>query len=190
MPPDLVIHPREAGVGDVQMRLDAAGILKRFHYLERALVLNCAGWIPAVHSIEAKALLARLAWQSSLTADALRNRVFELKYPSRMLERGDDAPLVRAFEAGVHAPSSHALLKVIAEVYLPALARAQRAYLDASDDLADAPSRRFLELAVKEKDDAQSALLATALAEADALDARPDDALTVSWLTNVAAVLT
>jgi uncharacterized ferritin-like protein (DUF455 family) len=185
----LVIHPRDAGDSAIQMRLDAAGVLKRFHYLERAMVLTYAGWIPAVHSIEAKALLARLAWQSSLTADALRTRVFELKYPSRMLERGDDEPLVRAFEAGIHAPSSQALMKVMAEVYVPALARAERAYLDASDDLADAPSRRFLELAVKEKEDARIALLATALAEADAVGERADDALTVSWLSNVATLV-
>ncbi|MEJ7664556.1 MAG: hypothetical protein WKG07_36080 [Hymenobacter sp.] len=44
----------------------------------------CAAWIPGVHSIEAKAVLACVAWQSALTGDALRARVFELRFPSRL----------------------------------------------------------------------------------------------------------
>ena len=47
----------------VQMRLDAGAILKRFHFLERALLISAAGWIPATRTLEVKALLAR--WLSS-----------------------------------------------------------------------------------------------------------------------------
>jgi hypothetical protein len=145
-----ILRPLGDQDGDVQMRLDAGAVLKRFHFLDRELVRACAGWIPAVHAIDAKAALARIAWQSSLTADALRERVFELRFPSRLMEVGDDEPLVRLFAAAVHAPSGAAFLDAMAQVYLPALARAHGMYLEASDDLADGPSRRFLRLSVED----------------------------------------
>jgi uncharacterized ferritin-like protein (DUF455 family) len=148
---DAILHPVIDSPADVQMRLDTGAILKRFHFLERALVLATAGWIPGVHSIEVKALLARASWQSSLTAHELRERVFELRYPSRLMEVGDDAPLVRLFEASAHAPAGAALLDALGEIFLPALADAYGDYLAASDELADAPTRRFLTLAAAEK---------------------------------------
>jgi len=39
-----------------------------------------------LNDLEAKAELARTAWESALAADALRERVFELRYPSRFLD--------------------------------------------------------------------------------------------------------
>ena len=127
---------------DVQMRLDAGAILKRFHFLERALLIAAAGWIPATRTLEVKALLARTSWTGSLTGHELRERVFELRFPSRLVEIGDDAPLVELFEASAHAPSGPALLDALGERFLPALADAYERYLAASDELADAPTRR------------------------------------------------
>ena len=147
------------------MRLDAGAILKRFHFLERALVRACAAWIPSVHLLEAKALLARTAWESSLTADAARERVFELRFPSRLIELGPDEALVRLYESAVQAPSSSAFLEGLASVYLTSLRNAQSAYLAASDVLADGPSRRFLEVSVAEKCRQIEELAKTAAAE-------------------------
>jgi uncharacterized ferritin-like protein (DUF455 family) len=150
-PRDGILHTVTDSPAGVQTRLDTGAILKRFHFIERALVIATAGWIPGVHSIEVKALLARASWQSSLTAHELRERVFELRYPSRLMEVGDDAPLVRLFEASANAPSGAALLDALGEIFLPALADAYDDYLKVSDELADAPTRRFLTLAVGEK---------------------------------------
>jgi uncharacterized ferritin-like protein (DUF455 family) len=150
-PRDAILHTVTGSLAEPQMRLDTGAILKRFHFLERALVISTAGWIPGLHALEVKALLARASWQSSLTAHELRERVFELRYPSRLMEVADDAPLVRLFEASAHAPSGAALLDALGEILLPALANAYAEYLAASDELADAPTRRFLTLAAAER---------------------------------------
>src|SRR5690348_9146849 len=146
------------------MRLDAGAIVKRLHFLEEALVRSCAGWIPAVHSIEGKALLARVAWETSLTADSLRERVFELRFPSRLMEVGEDAPLIALFRASANAPSAVAFFDALTSVFLPALIAAETEYLALTDTLADGPSERFLRLSIEEKKRAV-AELATALEE-------------------------
>jgi hypothetical protein len=140
------------------MRLDTASIFKRFFYLERALTVAMAAWIPDVRRLESKAAMARGAWQNAMTADALRNRVFELKYPDRSLDRGQDAWLIRLFEAASHAPSGGAVLELMAAVLVPAVRRAYEEYLESSDAVADGPTYRFLELAIKEKEEQESAL--------------------------------
>jgi hypothetical protein len=133
------------------MRLDAGHVLKRLHFLEDAIVRACAAWIASVHAIETKALLAKIAWQSSLTADALRERVFEIRYPSRLMEVGHDDSLTALFRSAVSAPDAVAFLRALEDVFLPALLTAHSTYLIESDALADGPSQRFLELSVEEK---------------------------------------
>ena len=71
---------------DLRERLDTAQLLTRLFYRERAVALACGRFIPSVASLEEKAELARTAWESALAGDALRERVFELRYPSRFLE--------------------------------------------------------------------------------------------------------
>jgi Protein of unknown function (DUF455) len=132
-------------------RHDTATILRRFWHLERAVVIACAAWVPDVRRIESKALLARTAWQNAMTAHSLRERVFELRYPDRSLDAGVDAPLLKLFAAVLHAPDGAAVMHALATVFLPAQRDAYEAYLGASDDIADGPTRRFLALAVAEK---------------------------------------
>ena len=50
------------------------------------MVLASGGFIPRVAPLEQKAELARTAWESALAADAMRERVFELRYPVRFLD--------------------------------------------------------------------------------------------------------
>lgn len=140
---------------DRLMRLDAAEIMKRFYYLERAAALACAGWVPGVSRLESKALLGRAAWQNVMTADAARTRVLELRYPDRTLEVGDDTSLVRLFEAALNAPSGTSLLVAMGKVFVPTLRAGYEEYLRVTDDIADGPSRRFLEVAVREKREQQ-----------------------------------
>jgi hypothetical protein len=156
------------GHAHVRLRLDSAALLKRFHFLERSLTLACAAWIPRVHRIETKALLARTAWQSALTGDALRARVFELRYPSRLLEIGEEAARVTTFDAVLDAPSPAAFLAGVGEVLVPALRGELTAYLELADEVADGPSRRFLTLAVHELDEQENRL-------GDARAAEPGD---------------
>ena len=134
------------------MRFDTAQILKRFFFCERSLLVSQAAWIPAVAPLDIKTGLARFIWQSAETADALRNRVFELRFPSRLLEEeGTDRALIELFGAVRNSPSVPAFLLSIGKVLLPALRDSFQAYLEASDSIADGPTHRFLSLAVSEK---------------------------------------
>jgi hypothetical protein len=134
------------------MRFDTAQLLKRFFFCERSLLVSQAAWIPAIAPLEIKTGLARFLWQSSETAHALRDRVFELRFPSRLLEEeGADHALIGLFSAVKDSPSVPAFLLSVGKVLLPALRDAYTAYLEASDSIADGPTHRFLSLALSEK---------------------------------------
>jgi hypothetical protein len=138
---------------ELRERVDTAQVLTRFHYLERALTLACGGWIPAVPRLEQKAALARAAWQCALAADALRERVFELRYPSRLLEAGADEPLIRVYEAGIDAPEPDDFLAGLSDVLLPGLLAEYRDFLEATDELDDGPTARILDAAARDKEE-------------------------------------
>ena len=133
------------------LRVDTAEILKRFYFCQRALIVGQAGWIAALASYEIKTTLPRLIWEMALTADALRERVLELRYPTRLIEVGDDAPLVAVFDGSIHAPGAEAYLLGLAQVLVPALLAAYQDYLAKSDELADGPTLRFLRVAIAEQ---------------------------------------
>lgn len=136
------------------MRFDTAQLLKRFFFCERSLLVSEASWIPAVAPLEIKTGLARFAWQSAETANCLRERVFELRFPNRLLEEeGNDHALIELFDAVRESPSVPAFLLSLGTILLPALRRAYQAYLEASDSIADAPTHRFLSLALAEKEE-------------------------------------
>lgn len=141
------------------MRMDAARLLKRFFLCEESLVISQGGWLASLPPYEMKTTLPRLLWEDALCAHELRERVFELRFPSRVLEPGDDAPLVRLFSEALNAPGAGALLLALARVYKPALLEAYQTYLAATDEIADGPTLRFLNQAVREKS-AQLPLLA------------------------------
>ena len=134
------------------MRFDTAQLLKRFFFCERSLLVSEAAWIPVIAPLEIKTSLARFLWQSAETADSLRERVFELRFPSRLLEEeGTDRALIELFDAVKDSPSVPAFLLSVGKVLLPALRDAYQAYLEASDVIADGPTHRFLALALAEK---------------------------------------
>jgi len=140
------------------MRIDTAQLLKRFFFCERALLVSEASWIPAVAALEIKTGLARFVWQGAETAHALRNRVFELRFPSRLLKEEDaDQALAELFGAVKNSPSVPAFLLSVGKVLLPALQESYWEYLQASDAIADGPTHRFLSLAISEKDEQISA---------------------------------
>jgi hypothetical protein len=136
------------------MRFDTAQLLKRMFFCERSLLVSMAAWIPAIAPLEMKWGLARFIWQSAETAHALRNRVFELRFPSRMLEEeGADSALIELFSGVKRSPSAPAFLMTVGKVLLPAVRDSYRTYLEASDPIADGPTHRFLSLALSEKEE-------------------------------------
>jgi hypothetical protein len=134
------------------MRLDTAQLLKRFFFCERSLLISEAAWIPAFAPLPIKTGIAQFIWQGAETANALRDRVFELRFPSRILEEeGADHALVELFATVKNSPSVPAFLLCVGEVLLPALRDSYREYLENSDAIADGPTHRFLSLALQEK---------------------------------------
>ncbi|MEP7358404.1 MAG: DUF455 family protein [Anaerolineales bacterium] len=140
------LHPRARW-----MRLDAAALLKRFFFLEQSLVISQAGWLPAIALLDAKIGLPRHLWEDALTAGALRERVLELRFPNRLMEAGEDAPLLALFEAGRNAPSAEAFVLSLARVFKPALLAGCQSYLAQADEIADGPTLRILRQAVRDQ---------------------------------------
>jgi uncharacterized ferritin-like protein (DUF455 family) len=138
---------------DLRVRFDTAQALTRLFYREQAIVLACGGWIPLVAPLEHKAELARTAWESALAADALRERVFELRYPVRFLDE-------QAEQLSVETPDGlRALVRALAGDY--------GTYLAAADELADGPSIRLVESALRDKERQVGALVGIELENAD-----------------------
>ena len=131
-------------------RVDTAQVLTRFHYLSRAIALACGGWIAATPKLETKAALARVAWQQTLAGDAFRERVFELRYPSRFLEEGRDAPLIRVYEAAIDAPDAEPFRAGLTDALLPDYAERLRAFLAQTDELDDGPTVRIVQQALRD----------------------------------------
>ena len=131
-------------------RVDTAQVLTRFHYLARALSLACGGWIAGVPRLETKAALARAAWQHTLAGDAFRERVFELRYPSRFLDEGSDGPLIRVYETVIDAPSADDFLAGLAGAALPDLAERYQSFLADTDELDDGPTVRIVDAALRD----------------------------------------
>ena len=138
---------------ELRVRFDTAQALTRLCYREQAVVLACGGWVPRVEALEHKAELARTAWESALAAGALRERVFELRYPARFLDE-------QAEELVVDEPDD--LRRLAAELHDD-----YAAYLKAADELADGPSIRIVEAALRDKERQQEALAPVALADDD-----------------------
>ncbi|MDX6486712.1 MAG: hypothetical protein QOF43_1865, partial [Gaiellaceae bacterium] len=109
-----------------------------------------------------KAALARVAWQHVLAGDAFRERVFELRYPTRFLEEGADAPLIRVYEAAIDAPDAESFLAGLSDALLPDLAARAQTFMSETDELDDGPTRRIVESALRDVDEQLSALTAGA----------------------------
>lgn len=135
------------------LRFDTAQTLKRFFFMERSILTTQAAWLPVIEPFEIKVQLPRIIWQNAQTAGALRDRIFELKFPSRTVEEeGSDRVLISALDQLRFAPSLSAFLLTIANIVLPKMHEAYRLYLQTSDPIADGPSHRFLNLALQEKE--------------------------------------
>ena len=133
--------------------MGTAQTLKRFHFCERSLVLSASAWLPHLAPTHLKTFLPLFSWQNAEVAHSLRERVFELRYPSRLMEtEAGDSPLVRLFDQLRNAPSAGAFLLALGSTLLPALREAYQEYLRYSDPLADAPTHRFLKLGLAEKE--------------------------------------
>src|SRR5262249_21239648 len=139
---------------ELRARLDTAQTLTMFHSCERALALACGGWIAGTSRLEDKAELARIAWERSLAGDALPERVFELRFPSPVLDESAGDTYSSVFARAIDAPDEDEF-RARLRTLLSDLAAQYEAALADSDPLDDGPSHRILSSAL---DDARAAV--------------------------------
>ena len=139
-------HPRARW-----LRMDAARILKRFFFCERSLIIAQSGWLAGIADFETKLALPQFSWRDAVMAQAFRDRVFELHFPSRLMEVGDDGPLLAVFDEALNAPSAEAFILALARVYKPALLAAYEEYVSLADPLTDGPLLPALRTAIADK---------------------------------------
>ena len=70
-----------------------------------------------------------MLWEDAVAADGLRNRVLELRYPSRVIAPDKHLEVIGLFNAARHAPGQEAFILGLAQVLLPLLCDAYAAYL-------------------------------------------------------------
>lgn len=122
---------------------DCAEVLKRFHFLQKELVRGLAGWAVALARWEPKVAVPKHLWFVAEHATALRARVFELRFPSREMTPGPDAPLIELFGQLIHAPDEDAYLCALYRHCIPAIREGLEQYLKEADVLDDAPTHRI-----------------------------------------------
>ena len=163
-----------------------AAILRRFEYVERRMIQTLAGWLPGAPEIEVKYGLGRHLWEDAEHAQALRQRIQQLRVGARALEKVPSHRLGLLMDELVYAADT---AEFVAGVYLLVkveLARAYHRHLEETQPLVDSPTIRALRIIVAEEDEH------VRWAEA-AQEHLPRDPATrervASWTTHLAAFL-
>src|SRR5262245_34222541 len=118
----------------------SAELLQRLYLVERETMRALGGWHMAVANWELKTMTPRHWWQDSLHANAMRERVLELRYPRRDVDNRHDPQLVEFLAQLTRAQTDAEFALGIYGVVKPALVSAYQAYCAGGDELADAPS--------------------------------------------------
>jgi len=131
----------------------ASALQRRLYRTIRETMRAMAGRVTGVASWEAKKLLARHIWLDAEHANAVRERVLELRFPRVDADDEADKALLGLL---AKLPSTNSDAEFMAGVYRvikPAVLEAVHRYLRYSDPLGDAPSRRTLRLVAGELHD-------------------------------------
>ena len=131
----------------------ASSLQRRLYRTIRETMRAMAGRISGVANWEAKKLLARHIWLDAEHADAIRQRVLELRYPRVDVDCEVDGALAAVLAKLPSTWSDAEFLGGVYRVIKPAVLEAVQRYLEQSDRLDDAPSHRALRWVVEELSD-------------------------------------
>jgi hypothetical protein len=127
--------------GEVGQRVrgveDSARLLKRLYLVERETMRALGAWHLSVADWDLKLAVPRDWWQDSLHANALRDRVLELRYPKRDVDSDHDPALAAFLESLTRAKTDAEFALGVYGVLKPALVEAYRAYVDGADPIND-----------------------------------------------------
>ena len=133
--------------------------LLRFHWVERRLMRMLIAHLTSEPVWEVKCALALHQWQSAEHVEALRRRVTEMRNPAPRLDAiPEDDPSAAALDEFLDqvdsAQDTGELLAGVYGVLYPALADAYREHIARTNPLVDHPTRRILNFALLDLDDA------------------------------------
>jgi hypothetical protein len=131
---------------------DAAHRLWRLAYAYRRLHALAVDALPRTPEWEVKCALGLQIWLDAEHAGALGDRAGELRQPSVDVGTAPDERLARVFDELAHARDTGELLAAEYVVVRGALAAALRTYLDTTNPLADHPSVRLVEAALRDEE--------------------------------------
>jgi hypothetical protein len=128
--------------------------LLRLHWTERRLMRAMIARITSEPVWEVKCALALHQWQCALRIDDVRTRVSEMRSP---VPRFDTAPANMGdvdgkLDAIAHTTGTRALMSILYEDALPALAREYREHLAGCNPLVDHPTARIIRAALPDLD--------------------------------------
>lgn len=132
---------------------EAAERLRRIAYTEERMMRLLASRIVSIPQRDVKALLGRLQYEAALHADALRNRVLEMRTNKSKLEIAPDPVLAMLFDEAEHLPGTYPFLLSVAQLLKPALLDAYKAYRDTTNGMADYPSVRIIRQHLMEEEE-------------------------------------
>ncbi len=138
------VHP------NLQSVEQASALQRRLYRTIRESMRAMAGRISGVASWEAKKLLARHIWLDAEHADALRQRVLELRFPRVDVDLNVDKSLIAVLAKLPSTNSDAEFLAGIYRVIKPDVLEALQRYLQQSDPLDDSPSHRTMKCLVRE----------------------------------------
>ena len=121
---------------------DASAWQRRLYRVIRETMRAMAGRLSGVGSWAAKKMVARHIWLDSENANALRERVLELRFPRVDVDLEVDQSLIAVLACLPSSQSDAEFLAGVYRVVKPAILDAARQYLRGTDKIADAPSHR------------------------------------------------
>lgn len=157
-------------------------------YAEERLMRLQAAHIVTVPEWDIKGLLGRLQYEAGQHADQLRNRLPELRVSKKKACEAPETPLKVVFDEAMVAASTVELLASLVLVFKPALLQAYRAYLAATNHLADYPSVRLLKMIVAEEEEETLPLLEAAYR--DVVNTPEKEAEAAVWANSLRDMLT
>jgi uncharacterized ferritin-like protein (DUF455 family) len=118
----------------------SASLLKRLYLIEKEQMRALAAKHIGIELWSAKNGMPRHWWLASRHADAMRERVLELRYPRRDVDKDHDKGLTAFLGELTKGEADAEFLLGIYQVLRPALIAAYQGYLEEADPIADAPS--------------------------------------------------
>jgi hypothetical protein len=118
---------------------DRVRMIATFRFIEVRLMEIVAAWTPTTPEMEVKVLFGRHIFDFAQHADWLGKRTFELRKPEHYTLKPVDS-YVGVMEAMGGEEETAKRLSALYDVFLPALGRRYRAYIEETDRLLDEPS--------------------------------------------------